>query len=74
MVKMDTAAYTQKLWSPGSRVLVPTKKAITSVKVVTETATPACFMVWPNLSSRLAGVDENSTRKVDDFSTIIFLF
>ena len=50
------------------------KKAMTSVKVVTDTATPACFMVWPNLSSRLAGVDENSIRKVDDFSTRIFLF
>ena len=39
------------------------KKAMTSVKVVTDTATPACFMVWPNLSSRVAGVDENSDQE-----------
>ena len=34
---------------PGRRVLVPTKNAMTSVKVVTDTATPACFIVCPNL-------------------------
>ena len=39
----------QKLCRPGSTVLDPMKKAITSVKVVMETATPACFIVWPNL-------------------------
>ena len=41
-------------------MLDPIKKAMTSVKVVIETATPACFIVWPNLSSRLAGVEDNS--------------
>ena len=33
--------------SPGRTVLEPTRKAKTSVKVVTETATPAWHMVCP---------------------------
>ena len=65
-------------------MLDPTKKAITSVKVVTDTATPliynvqdtnnhlgdklqehlpACFIVWPNLTARVAGVDDCSEVK-----------
>ena len=40
------------------------KKAMTSVKVVMDTATPACFIVCPNLSSRVAGVEENSELKL----------
>ena len=39
---------------------LPTRNAMTSVKVVTLTATPACFIVCPNLSVIEAGAEVDS--------------